>query len=859
MNDEYYGKQKSWLGVLESRIAKKILQFTYLVSPESKHLDFDRKSPFFVTIFQSISGYVLYVYKRGEEWWRVWTFNFHKKIIKLGILAEIYKHSGFLLFILGVLIFVSAVFYFLGVSFNLLLTSKDIAQILIAYTGGLIALLGIIFALYAVGFQITTAKFSSDVTDYLNTEDVGRFLFSLLTFSAIFSVVNLILQHGTTVVLWIPFCISTFLVITSLLAVLIFKDDYVTKLKPKRIFERLFNENLESIRRVNWYNSPPIKSLHLYNRWNVHSFKLYLPVHKSWSIVESSQKHVKNRLNILEEFYDDLIRDEKIEEASYGIFILGQLVAEYISVKHFIDQKNSWWFPTYQEVVRGDRPEIIPMKLNYEAMGIGRLGITKKSYSWLEDKVLAFLKEIQNKTNFNKYPLIGNALIGTYETILAGKYTRTIKGYEKSLPGVFESQNFDLFDTVLRQFVDLGLKVETSEQCRGNFIEAFGRVKTTLVDGFWKRPFPGRIEDWKKVIKFKIGSLIKDKELALKEEDIVSWKLPSYFHLSIVSIREQLEVEQQVEKKIITPRKWLIKNTIQKFEKQEEEIASKYLEVLVNCLLELTSKDVDTGHFYGNYFCGILLSLFSQLIFQGKWDTLRLLIKEHAAKFFELFLKIDIKVFLDLELQEQIDYGVFRALVKRQKEAYYFFLRLFFVAQIYLFDQLPKGELEAILRVSRRPLMLGALSYLISELDQDFSYVNWFTAFNGHYNPRVSLAEYYKSAIEIDRKGGFQFFNVGYGEANRYRGYYRQILNFIATLPKDYISLGSVPYGLHTREVAKHPSKFIQKISEFDLSDMEECFDGFIEWLEKREGEKREEQVRKLIQILKERIKNAKA
>lgn len=858
MNDDY-GRQKSWLETLESKVAKRILQLVYLVSPESKHLDFDEKKPHLLTvIFQTILGNLFYFYKKIEEWWRVWVFNFHKKIIKLGILAEIYKHSRFLLIILGSLLATSSIFYFLSNPFNLILTRNDIATVLIAYTGGLIALLGIIFALYSVGFQITTAKFSSDVTDYLNTEDVGRFLFSLLTLSAIFSVVNLILQYGVAIVLWIPFYISTFLVITSLLAVLIFKDDYVTKLKPKRVFERLFNENLESIREVNWYDSPPIKSLKLYNRKNVRSFRLYLPIHKSWSIVESSQKHVRNRLNILEEFYYDLIRDQKIEEASYGIFILGQLVAEYISVKHFIDQKNGWWFPNYQEVVRGDSPEIIPIKLNYEAMGIGRMGVTKKDYTWLEDKVLTFLKEIQDKTDFNKYPLIGNALINAYETILAGKYTRTIKGYEKNLPGVFESQDFDLFDTVLSQFIDLGLKVKTSEECRGNFIEAFGRVKTTVVDGFLRRPFPGRTEDWKEYLKSKIGSLIRNNKLVSKEEDIVSWKLPSYFYRSIVSIWQQLGVEQQVENKIVTPKKWLIKDTIQKFENKEEEISSKYLELLVNHLIELTNKDVDKDHFYGNYFCGILLSLFSQLIFQNKWNTLELLIKKHAIKFFDLFLKIDIKVFLDIELQEQIDRGVFKSLVKRKKEAYYFFLRLFFVAQIYLFDQLPKGELEAILRVSRRPLMLGALAYLISELDQDFSYVDWFTDFNEYYNPKVSLAEYYKGVIEIDRKGGFQFFNVGYGEANRYRGYYRQVLNFISTLPKDYITTGSVPYGLHTREVAKHPSKFIQKISEFDLSDMEECFDGFIEWLEKRWKEKREKEIRKLIQVLNERIKNVK-
>src|SRR5262249_9740705 len=61
--------------------------------------------------------------------------------------------------------------------------------------GAISALLGLLFALYGVGFQITTEKYSSRVADYVNQEGVGNFFFQLLVFTDLYAIIVLLRVH----------------------------------------------------------------------------------------------------------------------------------------------------------------------------------------------------------------------------------------------------------------------------------------------------------------------------------------------------------------------------------------------------------------------------------------------------------------------------------------------------------------------------------------------------------------------------------------------------------------------------------------------------------------------------------------
>lgn len=813
-----------------------------------RELDIDKKRAFPIQMALDTGGYFYYQYVQIGEKLKTKLFNTHRKFENFQILFEILRHSSGLLIFLVVLcvLFVSSQLYSINIFW---LEKKDIVLILTVYAGGAIALLGIIFALYSVGFQTTTEKFSTKVTDYLNSEQVGRFFFKLLTFSALFSIVNLILQFASDDSLMHLFYLSTFLTASSLLSVLIFKDDYITKLKPKQVFKRLYKESIKTVRLVNLYNQPDVKSFSLYHTKNVRSFKLYQPIHSSWSLIGYFQNQLSDRLDIGNSLYVDLIRDKKYEDASFGIMSFAYLLAEYVSIKHFIDKKFGWWFPDEQELAKSS-PHIIPLKLNYESQGIGRLGQTIKNVNWVEDRILSFFKQIQENTDFQESPLLGNSLINAYEIILAGKFSKTSKGYEKNLFGAIENQTFNLSEKIYQQFTDLGLKLAEVEECNGNYINTFVRIKTAMLDGFSVRSFPGKLVDWKLNITEKLSMLIDDNHITINFEEVVSWKLPRYFHETFVDILERLNVEEEIERKVITNSEWLTKEVLDLIKKKENTVITNRIDLMIPSIIRLSAQSKD--EVFKGYIGGAILSAFNQLIDQDRWRTIQTIVQKYRKDLFKIFIVINTEQFIETELQNQIDHGIFSALVKRNKAVFYFYLGLFHLTQSHLRQVLNKKDNQAVLKTLRRPLMLGGLAYLVSELDQDSFYVSTFTRQLEYFSNTQNIEDLYQQLIEIKSKGGFTFFNIGLEEANRYRYFYRDVINSISKLPKDYITHGSSLFGMSSTETVKHPSEFVRKMASSRFSDMDECQKGYVEWLKKRR------QVQNLIKVLKSKIKNEK-
>lgn len=802
----------------------------------------ERKEHVIVVKLLGLLGYTYYLFKNGQERFRIRLYKLRDDIESFRIVYEIGLHSRKLLFTSVLTLLASVFIYFFIYSFSFQLSVESVRNLLLAYFAGITALLGIIFAFYSVGFQIATSKFSSEVTDYINHEKVGNYFFKLLVFSGIFSLVVAVIQHGVTFPLIVPLIIATVLVIFSLLGILIFKDDYITKLNSQSIFQSIYTENIRALKEVNKYHTPSISSFRLTRNPNVSSFRLHLETHKSWSIVMTLQKLVEKRMRIHKILFKDLVRQNSLDDASHGIMLLGYFFNSYLEIKHFIDSDKGWWFPTYQELVRADNMSMFPLKANYESKGIGRMGTTKQNDTWLEDTILNNLKEIQNDKELINSPKIVNALIYSYETILAGRFERTKKGMQKTVRGVYELQDFQLAEKVLASFFELGNKL-TDEGTMAEYLNAFGQIKTTISDGFSLREFPGQLAEWKPSFNKSVKALYQGKKLLQKKDGLIELHLPKYFHLLLTSYQEQIQAEYFAEKRIVTPEEWLLKESEKVASTYEKEIVEKFTFLLLDGLFSLQEK----SQMFQENIPTIIFALFNQLISSGQWEFLEKIIIKYKAKLAIAFAKVSTDKFLELELREPIEFGTFASLVRRKKIVFIFFLRLYFLAQLHINHKVDRTNAEELLRTARRPLMIGALAYLVSELDDDFYYVTQVTKLSEPLFPQADLASVFETTKKMKVALGMSTLSqIIHEESSRYRHFYRRVINSIFDLPPDWISHGGMFAG--STQTVKHKSKFIRRMGEFELSDMDECFDGYIEWLEKRE------KIKSLVNVL-QRIK----
>lgn len=783
-----------------------------------------------------IEGKIYKFFVNNKERFRVYFFNFLNDLKTLEIVKEILWHSRKLTLILVIFLFLGILISIYPEKFLVTISTELIKAILTAYIGGITALLGIIFALYSIGFQITTAIYSSKVTDYINQERVGRFFFQILVFSAIFILILLISQNAIAIPLVYAFWGATFLTILSLLGILIYKDDYITKLKPRSIFQLIYNQNYWDLEFANHYDSPNIRSFRLIKHPRVRSFRLSFSFHKSWSILTTLQKNTQSRIKIHKILFKDLIKNKSYEDASFGIIAFGYTLVKYAGIKPYIETDLAWWYPRYQEIVTSEDMSTFPIKANYEAQGVGLLHTTKINYSWLEDEILDELEKIQNDDQLVKQTEIGNALVACYELILAGKFEKTELGYEKNIKGLFELQDFETFDKVLTLFFGLGPKLQ-DETVKAAYLNALGEVKTVITDGFSDRHFPGKLTGWKNEFENNVRKLFK----CNNQTQIFSWKQPKYIHELLLEHWNEIQVEKEVEDKYITSPEWLVRELLELCRNQEKEKVDKYTAQLLKYIITLISSG---DKYYTNNLSLVTLHLFNQLIYQDKWLNLEKIIKDYSKDLMKSFIMIDNDSFLNLELREPIEFGLLNAIVKRKKVEFRFYLTLFFLTQINMLSGIDRSNVSATIKFARRPLMIGALAYLISELDQDPFFIREVV---NHCETLfiANLANIMEQAKDLLKGMSISTLSqVIYEEVSRYHPYYREVINSIFDLPPRYETQGSALYGFSSTATVEHPSSFIRELASFRLSDMDECYEGFVEWLQKRE------EVKKLTKLL---------
>lgn len=750
-----------------------------------------------------------------KEKFRVWRFNRLSDLRGNRITLEIIKHSKKLIFFI-ILFFIGTTCLDYGVDYlnsivlqrNWLkivigLPSYDFIELLLEiFIGAIAVVLGLIFALYSVGFQASTEKYTESVSSYINREPVGNYFFRLLIFTEIYNILLLIRLQFISVFPYSSFIISFLLVGLSLLGIVIFKDHYLVSIKPKSLFERMWSEFLEGIEVVSKRKS---------------SF------FKSWSIIRTTQIKVERLITTFFDLCDDLIRDKKLNEASIGIVIVGNILRDYVEKKRYIDTKYSWWFPEKYELVKATDMHMYSIKAHFEKEGKGILHLPKPNYSWLEDRILRRLEKVQRESDTDTDEQLLTGLIEGYKIILSGVALKDEKG--KGLiakGGAYQEQEFEVFEKCLKQFLNLSEKFDlNNENVLTDYINAYFTISHFVLEGFkW---------DLLEIPLRKLGGL--------KRETVEDLKLPSLFRQKLIDYHERLEVETELEGEIVTPIGWWEKEVTDILAQEEKHITDKYLQLFIDDSNKMIKRFIDTkNNLFLAHFMKVQYNWLNTLVCQDKIDLAEDCVQKISSNTFYI-MTIGKETLETVELLEYLEYGVFPAVIRNNTILSKNYFRAITDTVIMLCRN--EKNPEIVIEKYRLFLIIGGLTYLVAEFKQDFSVLKEYTKHLVELNGIL-----YKKGHFLDFFEALQKYNptqLMFTETTKYHLWFVDICQQIDALPK----MSERKPGMFVcDEVARHPSQFIRELSVHGLYEEESCIEGFIEWLKKRE------QIKEIITIL---------
>jgi hypothetical protein len=807
----------------------KTLQFLFRrsswkrLTPQSFAFEVDKKPNMLVYAFGVFTGFLYSNFQRGRESVRILRRNQAQRKTEYTIPIQIIQNSigtvGFLLITMAVVVLgdwgveklIIVLSHVQAEWFRTLVThlnffvlpDKEFLKLVLEISiGAISAILGLLFALYAVGFQITTEKYSSRVSDYVNQETVGNSFFKLLVFTDLFAIAVLLRVQLLTLVPSVSFIAVVLLVATCLLGIIVFKNHYILTIKPRSLFNRLWSDIRENI----WLASD--RSRYSYN---------------SWSIVQSSRNRTRELLSLLKALFEDLWHSENWNDVVYTPGVLSGLLTEYVKRKKYIDRDRSWWFPQTQAEVKANNMSSLSLKINYELQGKGPLRMSSSDYHWFENSIFNILRTVENRigsapedTHLLKY------VINFYQTVLAGDYTKDQYGrYQKTITGLYENQEFDVFEKYLNSFFALYEKVKTDDEL-GDYLNGYFAIGLTLIDGF-------DYSKYQATIKSLVGT---NGHLTRTREELARFDLPEMFYNQLLDYWDRLDLEVQCEGHVITPQSCLEKEILDDARVKEKQYFDKFFGKLYThhdtILADLHRKRKHKE-----------LALFIKLRFE--WISRMLYINKvglaeeygsklaHAGVYLPFLHK---QILLDSEFWEELEKMLFPSVIEN--------CRTLFKALTGIFTlMLPvinadEKNLDNIMYRNRLGLILGGFVYFASEFRQDYSMLI-------DYVQIIEMA-YQKSrfiqAMELLAKpkdvGGLNLtLKLINWETTRYHHWFGEIIGRVEELPKTY---DNVRFYSGSQLVADHTSKFIREMSYQWFTPEEKCAEAFIEWAKKRDS-----------------------
>lgn len=812
------------------------------------------KKPSFVgRVFNNILGYPYFYLEKYRESVRVGRYNRLNRIAEQKVGFEFARVSKGLFFALLISIFLSwaidlSLAWILNLSringyfYNLNSVLANLSDFLssvylpqIRFTplevgfiqefvtvsiGAISALIGLIFALYAVGFQLTTDKYSSEVSDYINNEKVGNFFFKLLIFTDVFLLYVLLeIKIFNIYPLW-SFLLCLVLVSLSMFGILIFKDSYLTGLKPRSLFRRLLQEARDYIKIAT----------------NRRGFSFH-----SVSVIYHARESLRKTIDLLGALYEDLKRNKNWNDSVYAPLGFSQILVGYIEKKKYIDRDRGWWFFQKYKEVKANNSTSLTLKLNYELKGTGPLNLASPDEAWVEDHIVTWFKQfnqdVEPGKEKEKFTL---QLVAAYQAILFGEYRTDNEGRShKATIGAYGNQEFDTFNKFRDLFFDLFDKIDhTNEEIVTNYCNTFFAISQSILDGF-------DYEILEKLIPKIVGT---EGQLLVGRSFVESQNLPAKFYERICDYYERLEVENYIEGKVITPIEILKKEIIDGLKKEEADQFVKQIEELAAFQEKMARVLVS----YKNYkaialLIRLRLEWFSRLVYLDKLDL--------AEKYAYLIPKLGgyigylpREVVAEFDFQLQIEKVIFTARLENKQTLFNELLKLL-ILLILVLNGTPStpatpSELEQRIKRNRIFVILGGFVYLVAEFEQKREILIDYVKMVEQMFKEGFFAKFVETLADVKGMGLSMNLKLIEAETSRYHHWFGNMHWKVDQLPKtyDYVDHYS---GMH--EVADHPSKFIRNLSYGINFHEETIIEAFSEWVQKRDA------VKTLTSILKQR------
>lgn len=693
------------------------------------------------------------------------------------------------------------------------ISTNDIQTGLTIYVGAISALLGLIFALYAVGFQLTTDRYSEDVTSFMNEEPVSNYFFSLLIFTDIFSIITLIKLQLVTTVPVLSFLIATLLVILCLLGVVIFKKHYIESMKPVSVFRRIWQQNIRI------FNIATARS----------GYKT-----KSWSIIGGSRKRSKKLLNIFGSLYDDLINTNKFDDASYGPLIIGKILREYLDNKRFINNDRGWWAEQRFEVPSGgDMSVEADMQNAYEIQGKGVYLTSSQDSEWFEKRSLDLLKTMRDSACAQNNATMISRVSEGYRQVLAGDREQNGDNDPKDVWGAWQNQEFFAFNQGLIDFLELVDQAGFGDSTYStSIINDYFAIWITCVE---KWDIKAAINATKE---FYSGDQLEKSKKFLNDKSI-----PAEFRKLLIDYWQRLELEQRLEGKIVTPMEVLVEElalTIDEvLDKQSKSTIEKFLEHSDKTIDRLIE---DKNYEYVGQFVKMQMMVVSRLQYDDQ-SQLANMFAPSLAKNSRYLLLLGREEIVELKLLDQCERGFFVAIMNDEIDLIKAYVKaLLLVRQVIITGVTDQNE---VIKYHRQIMFWGAALYIISELKSDEPIVRDYVEFLDKLYPNGTLPKMIMLLKDLNLTELISW------EVNRYNRWFLEISKKLKRelVEEPHHDAGEIGYS--TRYV--HASGFIRSLAEWEYDISDRAIDSFAEWVASWDRKNKEPAIQEILELLRRR------
>lgn len=718
------------------------------------------------------------VFKGFSSWWSV-RYLFRRTLYLLLMAGALF--AG--LFALNNVIDVSDLYNDLVLNHIIIESTIALTDFLGYLVGAQTALLAIVFAAIATGFQISASKYSSDISQYIIEKDDFKHLLGIFLFADIFSFTTLISVSVLGLYSSLALLLSYVLAIVTIVYIIGFHQHLFLLYKPLSIFNSIglgLKQNLEVI--------------------NIKGRRA-----KSWTIALNSKENTSKLLGLLDDLYRRLVKNKEYDDA---INISGPIVLAiqtYSPISHLKDDpERPWWGKDTQKVIDADDSSYATIKQNFDIKSQGRFAIPSRDLEWFERRILKLLHTVYHDSLDKDRLTQFRTVLFCFPYMMFGDY--------KNEYGTFGDGNLGLTQKILDELVTIDIKTLDKDQLEVWF-EAIFKTFYGLIE---TDPAP----DLNKEVMKMYEDISKDKSIQklLNTSSGLSYKY-------LKDYANKLQIEKSVEGELVTS----IEGVVSEIRELIEDEIKKFVLDNIYKLIELSNIATKQAFVLGaDELCtNIVWAQFrwmNNAMYNKDFDLAEL-VGVSAKKNLGYTVRIPPEVLLAQELPQEVEKGMFVSLIENRLDLF----TTFNTADAAMFLKTASmGDEKAKMRRARKIYFVSLLAFYTSEYYQENTYI----------------AEVIKARSVLFTVNFFEYLNLIKELATDdimfdSQTYHRWFLNLSNEIHNNLAQvIDPSDHGIGVSMIYDHPSVYIQHLCErggLGMIDQFAAYD-FNEWIEQRKA-----------------------